>query len=239
MTITCVITDDEPMARKGLQSYVERVDFLSLTGVCEDAIQLNTLLKTQQPDLLLLDIEMPYLSGLDLLATLNQPPKVIVTSAYEQYALKGYELDVVDYLLKPISFERFLKGVNKVHDLLARENTPDADASFFVKSEKQMRKIYLRDILFVEALENYVSIYTTSGRVLTHSTLKRIDLEKMIVLQSDPSRTPRYPIAFLHPFPVLVHHDITPLVTEHVTEITKTGGPEIAKVFPSVLAPRQ
>ena len=160
MTITCVITDDEPMARKGLQSYVERVDFLSLTGVCEDAIQLNTLLKTQQPDLLLLDIEMPYLSGLDLLATLNQPPKVIVTSAYEQYALKGYELDVVDYLLKPISFERFLKGVNKVHDLLARENTPDADASFFVK--------------FVEALENYVSIYTTSGRVLTHSTLKRI-----------------------------------------------------------------
>ena len=143
-------------------------------GVCEDAIQLNTLLKTQQPDLLLLDIEMPYLSGLDLLATLNQPPKVIVTSAYEQYALKGYELDVVDYLLKPISFERFLKGVNKVHDLLARENTPDADASFFVKSEKQMRKIYLRDILFVEALENYVSIYTTSGRVLTHSTLKRI-----------------------------------------------------------------
>ena len=166
MTITCVITDDEPMARKGLQSYVERVDFLSLTGVCEDAIQLNTLLKTQQPDLLLLDIEMPYLSGLDLLATLNQPPKVIVTSAYE--------LDVVDYLLKPISFERFLKGVNKVHDLLVRENTPDADASFFVKSEKQMRKIYLRDILFVEALENYVSIYTTSGRVLTHSTLKRI-----------------------------------------------------------------
>ena len=174
MTITCVITDDEPMARKGLQSYVERLGFLSLTGVCEDAIQLNTLLKTQQPDLLLLDIEMPYLSGLDLLATLNQPPKVIVTSAYEQYALKGYELDVVDYLLKPISFERFLKGVNKVHDLLARENTPDADASFFVKSEKQMRKIYLRDILFVEALENYVSIYTTSGRVLTHSTLKRI-----------------------------------------------------------------
>lgn len=174
MTITCVITDDEPMARKGLQSYVERVDFLSLTGVCEDAIQLNTLLKTQQPDLLLLDIEMPYLSGLDLLATLNQPPKVIVTSAYEQYALKGYELDVVDYLLKPISFERFLKGVNKVHDLLVRENTPDADASFFVKSEKQMRKIYLRDILFVEALENYVNIYTTSGRVLTHSTLKRI-----------------------------------------------------------------
>lgn len=174
MTITCVITDDEPMARKGLRSYVEQVDFLSLTGVCEDAMQLNTLLKTQRPDLLLLDIEMPYLSGLDLLATLHHPPKVIITSAYEQYALKGYELDVVDYLLKPISFERFLKAVNKVHDLLAREKVPDANASFFVKSEKRMCKIYLKDILFVEALENYVRIYTTSGRVITHSSLKRI-----------------------------------------------------------------
>lgn len=195
MTITCVITDDEPMARKGLQSYVERVDFLSLTGVCEDAIQLNTLLKTQQPDLLLLDIEMPYLSGLDLLATLNQPPKVIVTSAYEQYALKGYELDVVDYLLKPISFERFLKGVNKVHDLLARENTPDADASFFVKSEKQMRKIYLRDILFVEALENYV-INPAKRNAIAVKNEMRFSLQKRNVLQKSRLQSFRlsYPV---------------------------------------------
>ena len=174
MMITCVITDDEPMARKGLQSYVEKVDFLSLTGVCEDAMQLNTLLKTQRPDLLLLDIEMPYLSGLDLLATLSNPPKVIVTSAYERYALKGYELDVTDYLLKPISFERFLKAVNKVHDLLLREAQPAQEDFLFIKSDKQMRKIFLKDILFVEALENYVTIYTISGKILTHSTLKRI-----------------------------------------------------------------
>lgn len=171
--ITCVITDDEPMARKGLQSYVEKVDFLSLTGSCEDAMQLNTLLKTQRPDLLLLDIEMPYLSGLDLLATLSNPPKVIVTSAYERYALKGYELDVVDYLLKPISFERFLKAVNKVHDLLQKESLPAQEDFLFIKSDKQMRKVFLKDILFVEALENYVSIYTISGKILTHSTLKR------------------------------------------------------------------
>lgn len=174
MMITCVITDDEPMARKGLQSYVEKVDFLSLTGVCEDAMQLNTLLKTQRPDLLLLDIEMPYLSGLDLLATLSNPPKVIVTSAYERYALKGYELDVTDYLLKPISFERFLKAVNKVHDLLLREAQPIQEDFLFIKSDKQMRKVFLKDILFVEALENYVTIYTISGKILTHSTLKRI-----------------------------------------------------------------
>lgn len=116
--VKCVITDDEPTACEGLQRYVEKVDFLSLMGVCEDTMQLNTLLQTEQPDLLFLDIEMPYLSGLELLASLAHPPHVIITSAYEQYALKGYELDVTDYLLKPISFDRFLKAVNKVHGLL-------------------------------------------------------------------------------------------------------------------------
>lgn len=118
MKLKCIITDDEPMARKGLQGYVEKLDFLELVGVCEDAIQLNNILKTQSVDLLFLDIEMPYMSGIDLLASLVNPPKVIITSAYEQYAIKGYDLEVVDYLLKPISFERFLKAVNKVYDLV-------------------------------------------------------------------------------------------------------------------------
>lgn len=175
MTIKCVITDDEPVARKGLQSYVERVDFLELTGVCEDAIQLNTLLKSQQPDLLLLDIEMPYLSGLDLLATLANPPKVIITSAYEQYALKGYEFNVSDYLLKPISFERFLKAVNKVYDAVQKEKgTIETDKHIFVKYERQIKKIYLKEILFVEGEENYVYIYTLSGKVMVRSTMKHI-----------------------------------------------------------------
>lgn len=174
MKIKCIITDDEPVAREGLQSYVEKVDFLALTGVCEDAIQLNTLLKTEQPDLLFLDIEMPYLSGLDLLATLSNPPKVIITSAYEQYALKGYELDVTDYLLKPISFERFLKAVNKVHDLLQKETAPAAEGFLFVKSDKQMKKVFLKDILFIEGLENYICIYTPSDKILVHSTMKNI-----------------------------------------------------------------
>ncbi|MCL3852819.1 MULTISPECIES: LytTR family DNA-binding domain-containing protein [Parabacteroides] len=174
MNIKCIITDDEPVARKGLQSYVEKVDFLTLTGVCEDAIQLNTLLKTERPDLLFLDIEMPYLSGLDLLATLTNPPKVIITSAYEQYALKGYEFDVTDYLLKPIPFERFLKAVNKVHDLLLKETPPGAEEFLFVKSDKQMKKIFLKDILFIEGLENYICIYTASDKTLVHSTMKNI-----------------------------------------------------------------
>ena len=196
MKIKCIITDDEPVAREGLQSYVEKVDFLALTGVCEDAIQLNTLLKTEQPDLLFLDIEMPYLSGLDLLATLSNPPKVIITSAYEQYALKGYELDVTDYLLKPISFERFLKAVNKVHDLLQKETAPAAEEFLFVKSDKQMKKVFLKDILFIEGLENYICIYTASDKILVHSTMKNIYNS---LPESDFIQTHRSFIVNIHP----------------------------------------
>lgn len=175
MKMTCVITDDEPVARKGLQSYVEKVDFLTLGGVCEDAIQLNNLLKEQRPDLLLLDIQMPYLSGLDLLATLDRAPMVVITSAYPEYALKGYELEVADYLLKPISFDRFLKAVNRVHARFEKEaafHLPDE--YLFVRSDKQLIKVYLKNILFVEGLENYVSFYTDTGKIVTHASLKHV-----------------------------------------------------------------
>ena len=175
MQIKCVITDDEPTACEGLRRYVEKVDFLSLIAVCEDAMQLNTFLQTQQPDLLFLDIEMPYLSGLELLASLAHPPRVIITSAYEQYALKGYELDVADYLLKPISFERFLKAVNKVHNLLQQEvQLEEATDFIFVRSDRQMHKVFLKDILIVEGLENYVCIYTENSKLLVRSTMKRM-----------------------------------------------------------------
>ena len=114
--IKCVITDDEPIARKGLQGYVDKIDFLELAGVCEDAVQLNSLLKQQPVDLLFLDIEMPYITGIEFLKNTPQAPKVIFTTAYEQYAIKGYELDVLDYLLKPISFDRFLKATGRVNN---------------------------------------------------------------------------------------------------------------------------
>lgn len=145
MKIKCIITDDEPIARKGLRSYVDKFPFLTLIGECEDAIQLNTMLKTVQADLIFLDIEMPYLSGLDLLSGIKNPPKVIVVSAYEQYALKGYELDVVDYLLKPVTPERFAKAINKVYNLVEKETESKDDKSnyIFVKSDKQLKKILL------------------------------------------------------------------------------------------------
>ncbi|SBW02622.1 LytTR family DNA-binding domain-containing protein [uncultured Dysgonomonas sp.] len=174
MEIKCIITDDEPIARKGLRNYIEKIDFLSLTGECEDAIQLNTMLKTAQPDLLFLDIEMPHISGLELLSSIHNPPKVIIISAYEQYALKGYELDVIDYLLKPVSFERFLKAVNKVHDLLEKEMKNTGEKYVFVKSDKQLKKILLREILFIESMENYITIYTTSSKEIVYTTLKHM-----------------------------------------------------------------
>jgi len=109
MKIKCVITDDEPIARKGLRGYIEKTDFLTLTGECENALQLNELLKKEQPELLFMDIEMPYINGIDFLSGIHNPPKVIITSAYEQYALKGYELNVTDYLLKPYREEKLFQ----------------------------------------------------------------------------------------------------------------------------------
>lgn len=156
MKIKCIITDDEPIARKGLKGYIEKVDFLTLAGECEDAVQLNTILKTQQVDLVFLDIEMPEMTGLELLSNLISPPKIIIVSAHEQYALKGYEFNVVDYLLKPVSFDRFIKSVNRIHDLL-QTGSKEKNDYIFVKSNKLLKKILFKDILYIESMENYVS----------------------------------------------------------------------------------
>ena len=172
-TIKCIIIDDEPLARKGLQGYIEKIDFLELVGVCEDAIQLNSLLKQQQADLLCLDIEMPYVTGIDFLKNTPNVPKVIFTTAYEQYAIKGYELDVLDYLLKPISFERFLKAANKAYDYFAGIATPQNNY-LFIKTDNKLEKVNLQELLFVEAMENYVALYTSEKKLITHSTLKAL-----------------------------------------------------------------
>ncbi len=178
MKLKCIITDDEPIARKGLQSYVERIDFLELVGVCEDAVQLNNQLKSQQADLLFLDIEMPYMTGIELLNSLSNPPKVIITSAYAEYAIKGYDLEVSDYLLKPISFDRFLKAVNKVYDQLISSQTPVVQDYLFVKTSLKLEKIRFNDMRFIEGVENYVAIYTSDGKIITHTTLRTI-LQKL------------------------------------------------------------
>lgn len=173
MNIECIITDDEPVARKGLQGYVEKINFLELVAVCDDAIQLNSILKEKKADLVFLDIEMPYISGIEFLKNNPQAPKVIFTTAYEQYAIKGYELDVLDYLLKPISFERFLKAANKAFDYF--NNSKDGKGRYtFVKSGSRLEKINFDEILFLEAMENYVAVYTADKKIIAHSTLKAL-----------------------------------------------------------------
>jgi len=173
LNIQCVITDDEPLARKGLLGYAAKTGFLQVVQTCEDAIQLNTVLKQQQVDLLFLDIEMPYITGIEFIKGYPNPPKVIFTTAYERYAIEGFELDVLDYLVKPISFERFLKAANKAYDYFVAKQ-PEEQQYFFIKTDNKLEKVLFSDILFAEALENYVAIYTADKKIITHATLKSV-----------------------------------------------------------------
>jgi two-component system, LytTR family, response regulator len=177
--ITCVITDDEPFARKGLQGYIEKIGFFDLKGVCEDALQLSDLMQKQPVDLLFLDIQMPHITGVEFLRALRNPPKVIFTTAYQQYAIEGFELDVMDYLLKPISYDRFLKSALKAKDYFAQKQQPDKVAPYiFVKANGKLEKITFADILFIEGMENYVAIYVDNKKIVTHTTIKSL-LEKL------------------------------------------------------------
>jgi len=178
--ITCIITDDEPFARKGLQGYVEKIGFLDLKGVCEDALQLSDMLQKTPVDLLFLDIQMPHITGVEFIRALSNPPKVIFTTAFEQYALQGFELDVLDYLLKPISYDRFLKAAWKAKDYFAlRENKVDmASPYMFAKSNGRLEKINFDEILFIEAMENYAAIYLENRKIIIHTTFKAL-LEKL------------------------------------------------------------
>jgi two-component system LytT family response regulator len=178
--ISCMITDDEPFARKGLQGYVEKIGFLDLKGVCEDALQLSDILQKTPVDLLFLDIQMPHITGVEFIRALSNPPKVIFTTAFAQYALDGFELDVLDYLLKPISYDRFLKAAWKARDYFAlRENKADtANPYMFAKSNGRLEKINFDEILFVEAMENYAAIYLENKKIIIHTTFKAL-LEKL------------------------------------------------------------
>ncbi len=169
MTIKCCIVDDEPLARAGIEGYVEQIPYLTHLGSFSSALDLLNKLEELNPDLLFLDIQMPHLTGLDFVKSLNNPPKVIFTTAYDQYALEGFELDVVDYLMKPISFDRFLKATEKAKTLF--QGTQD---SFFVKTDKRMEKVRYDDILFLESMQNYVILQLKETRLITHTTLKSI-----------------------------------------------------------------
>jgi len=177
--LSCILADDEPVARKLLQEYIGDIDFLELKGSVENALKANSLLKSTPIDLLFLDINMPKLSGIEFLRTAAPLPMVIMTTAYAEYATDGFELDVLDYLVKPFSFERFLKACNKAkdyHDLKSHKasNNETAANYFFVKRDGKIEKVFYDDLVYVEALLNYVVLHTTNGKMIVYHTIKGI-----------------------------------------------------------------
>ncbi|HTQ65802.1 MAG TPA: LytTR family DNA-binding domain-containing protein [Puia sp.] len=177
----CIIIDDEPLARKGLKEYIQDVDFLHCEGEFENPLKAMDLLLRKKIDLIFLDIQMPKITGLEFMKTLSQPPQVIFTTAYPHYAVEGFELNAIDYLLKPFSFERFWKAVVKVRNQIEANRQMIAGepkiepGHFFIKSDSRLIKIKYEDILFVEALQNYVAIYTKDKKHIAYLTFKSVE----------------------------------------------------------------
>ncbi len=187
MKIKCLIVDDEPLAIDVIASFVERIDELELVGKCENAIEAFKLLQKEQIDLLFLDIQMPMLDGLSLLKALKNPPKVIITTAFRDYAVESFELDVLDYLLKPIAFQRFMKAIGKVLQQQiaisptiinkSEIETPlllDNEEVIFFKVDKKTIKVAIDDILYIESLKDYIRVKTTTAELITYQTLNGI-----------------------------------------------------------------
>ncbi len=181
----CIIVDDEPLAREGMVLNVEEVEFLELIGTFENAIKANEFLQSNEVDLIFLDINMPGLSGLDFIRGLEYQPSIILSTAYPQYALESYELGVVDYLTKPIRFERFLKAAKKAKELFElkhgveemEEETPIAEPNedfIYVRSDRKLVRLHYDDIQYIKGLKDYVEIHTAKGKLLTAMNIKTV-----------------------------------------------------------------
>ncbi len=223
--IRCLIVDDEPLARDVIRRYISEIPTLELVGECANAIQAFTALQQQPIDLLFLDIRMPQLNGNDFLKALKNPPKVIFTTAFSEYALEGYELDVVDYLVKPIPFERFLKAINKAYHFadpkaVGRPVVEEKRSESFVyfRVDRKMVKVMLGDILYIESMKDYVKIFTKGAMIVTKQSISSV--EEMLPEQ-DFIRTHRS-------FIVSVQKIIS--YTQELLEIDKTEIP-IGKIY--------
>lgn len=179
--INTIIVDDEPLALEILEAHIMNVPELNLIAKCSNAIEANKILKQGDVHLMFSDIQMPQLSGIEFLRSLSHPPMVIFTTAYPEYAVEGFNLEALDYLLKPISFERFFKAANKAIEKFQSEDSTDSltldstEDFFFVKSDKKLVKVFYRDILYIEGLKDYVIIRTETGRVITLQTMKSLE----------------------------------------------------------------
>ncbi len=186
MNITCIVVDDEPLAIEKLTDYIQRIPYLKLQASFDNAIEALEYLRDKKTELVFLDIQMEKFTGIQLLEILRNPPKIVITSAYDKYALKGYELDVTDYLLKPIAFERFLKAVNKVSEEIRAEQaskpsttpvTPEKSTSdfIFIKADYHMHKIKFDDILYIEGMKDYLRLHLPTKRIMTLMSFMKIE----------------------------------------------------------------
>lgn len=176
--IICLIVEDEPLAAELLSDYVKQIPFLQLQGVCTDALAAMEFLHAENIDLLFLDLHLPKLRGFDFLRTLKNPPRVIVTTAYHQFAVEGYELNIVDYLLKPIEFSRFLLAVNKLRSEKLSRSTEQISTErkyYLFQVDKKSVKLFADEILFLESMKEYVKISTASKTILTKFTMNELE----------------------------------------------------------------
>ncbi|MDO8898829.1 MAG: LytTR family DNA-binding domain-containing protein [Bacteroidales bacterium] len=171
--VNCILVDDEPASRDVLRRYIADTDTLNLVSECKNAIEANEVVKSELIDLMFLDINMPKISGLQFIKSLPSPPKVIFTTAYPEFALEGFELNAVDYLLKPFSFERFLKAVNK-YSYSADSQSVLNSRTILLKSEKKLYRVPISDILYFEAIGDYVKVVFGGQSILVHSTFQDI-----------------------------------------------------------------
>lgn len=183
--ICCLIVDDEELARTLLQNFIGRLPHLEIVGSCKNPLEAMQVLQEKPVDLMFLDIQMPELTGIEFLKTLPRKPLVVFTTAYPEYALEGYQLDVIDYLLKPFSFERFVQAVNKATEWIKlksgsanTEDQPEEKKDYvLVKSEHKIHKLFLKDIRYIQSMREYVAYYTEDGRILSLYSLKKLEEE--------------------------------------------------------------
>ena len=180
MKLKCIIIDDEPIARKVLQEFIEEIDYLELTGQAENPLKAMSLLNENDIDIVFLDINMPKINGIDFLKNSRLNAKIIMTTAYAEYAVEAYGLDVFDYLIKPIAFERFLKACNKAKEAgkvraIAQDQAGKANDHFFIKCNNQIEKVFYDDLVYAEAMLNYVMLYTKSKKMMVYVTIKSLE----------------------------------------------------------------
>jgi len=182
-SLNCIIIDDEPLSRKGLKEYINDIDFLNLVGEYDNPLKATVDIKDKNVQLLFLDIQMPKISGIEFFKSLHHAPPVIFTTAFPQYALDGFDLNALDYLVKPISFDRFFKAALKAKEYYEVREKNQSESSlqknnekyFFIKADNKLIKIFFEDILFVEALQNYVTIHTKDRKYITYLTFKSVE----------------------------------------------------------------